>query len=319
MRIARFEHDGAVRVGAVDGDGERVAPFDAGVDVYDLLDDVAARDAALAGAGDPLELHGVRLLAPLVPHSMRDFMTFEEHVDGTSRAGGQEAKIAPEWYEAPRFYFTNVAAVTGPYDDVAIAPGSQVQDFELEVAAVIGREGFNLSPAAARDHIAGYVVFNDWSARDLQFREMRARLGPAKGKDAANTLGPWLVTADELEPYRRDDRLHLEMTVSINGERYGDDTLANMAWSFEEMAAYASRGTRVVPGDVLGSGTCGMGCLAETWGRTGVQEPAPLQPGDVVELTVEGIGTLRNRLVAGVEVIEVPPARPAAHRRPRSY
>ena len=229
--------------------------------MYDLLDDAAARDAALAGAGDAGGARWVRLLAPLVPHSIRDFLTFEEHVEGMVMSGDPSAKPAPEWYEAPTFYFTNVAAVTGPYDDVAIAPGSQVQDFELEVGAVIGREGANLSPAAARDHIAGYVVFNDWSARDLQFREMNVRLGPAKGKDSANTLGPWLVTADELEPYRRDDRLHLEMTVSLNGEPFGADTLANMAWSFEEMAAYASRGTRVMPGDVLGSGTCGSGCL----------------------------------------------------------
>src|SRR5262249_58162837 len=124
-----------------------------------------------------------------------------EHVEGTVRAGGRDAKVSPEWYEAPRFYFTNVAAVTGPHDDVAIAPGCEVQDFELEVAAVIGREGANLSPAAAREHIAGYVVFNDWSARDLQFREMRVRLGPAKGKDSANTLGPWLVTAAALAPH----------------------------------------------------------------------------------------------------------------------
>jgi len=317
MRIARFELDGAVRAGAVDG--ETVRPFAEGTDVLDLLDDVAARDAALAGAGAPVALDTVRLRAPIVPHSIRDFMTFEEHVAGTVRAGGPDAKVTPEWYEAPAFYFTNVAAVTGPYDDVAIAPGSQVQDFELEVAAVIGRAGFNLSPAQARDHIAGYIVFNDWSARDVQFREMRVRLGPAKGKDAANTLGPWLVTADELEPYRRDDRLHLEMTASINGEPFGSDSLANMGWSFEEMAAYASRGTRVMPGDVLGSGTCGMGCLAEIWGRTGVREPPPLAPGDVVELTVEGIGTLRNRLVAAAEVIPVPPARPAAHLRTRSY
>ncbi len=317
MRIARFEHDAAVRVGAVDGDGVR--PFEPGVDVYDLLDDPAARDRALAGAGEPVALDRVRLLAPIVPHSIRDFLTFEEHVEGMVMSADPSAKPAPEWYEAPTFYFTNVAAVTGPYDDIAIAPGSEVQDFELEVAAVIGREGANLSPAQARDHIAGYVIFNDWSARDLQFREMNVRLGPAKGKDSANTLGPWLVTADELEPYRRDDRLHLELTVSLNGEPFGSDTLANMAWSFEDLAAYASRGTRVMPGDVLGSGTCGSGCLGEIWGRTGVREPPPLKPGDVVEITVEGIGTLRNRMIAGADVVAVPAARPAAHRRGRSY
>jgi 2-keto-4-pentenoate hydratase/2-oxohepta-3-ene-1,7-dioic acid hydratase in catechol pathway len=317
MRIARFQHEGAVRVGAVEG--QQVLPFAAGIDVIDLLDDMPARDGARAVAGAPIALDDVHLLAPLVPHSIRDFLTFEEHLEGMIMGRDPGAKIVPEWYQAPTFYFTNVAAVTGPFDDVRIAPGSRAQDFELEVAAVIGREGADLSPEQARAHIAGYVIFNDWSARDLQGREMAVMLGPAKGKDAANTLGPWLVTADELEPYRRDDRLHLELTVSVNGEQFGNDTLANMAWSFEEMAAYASRGTRVMPGDVLGSGTCGTGCYGEIWGRTQSQSPPPLVAGDVVEITVEAIGTIRNRLVAGTQLEAIPAARSPQHRRVRSH
>jgi 2-keto-4-pentenoate hydratase/2-oxohepta-3-ene-1,7-dioic acid hydratase in catechol pathway len=172
-----------------------------------------------------------------------------------------------------------------------------------------------VAPAAARDLIAGYTIFNDWSARDLQRREMRVGLGPAKGKDTANTLGPWVVTADELELYRRDGRLDLDLRVAINGTPFGDDSLANMGWSFEEMLAYASRGTWVRPGDVLGSGTCGSGCLAEIWGRRGAIDPPPLGPGDVVTITVEAIGTLSSTLVAGADPVPVPRARPATRRR----
>jgi 2-keto-4-pentenoate hydratase/2-oxohepta-3-ene-1,7-dioic acid hydratase in catechol pathway len=176
---------------------------------------------------------------------------------------------------------------------------------------VIGRAGRDLTPERARDHIVGYTIFNDWSARDLQAAEMRVGLGPAKGKDTSSTLGPWLVTADELEPWRdADGFLDLELTAEVDGERVGHDRLAHMSWTFEEMVAYASRGAWVRPGDVLGSGTCGNGgCLAELWGRRGMQTPPPLRPGDVVALTVEGIGQLRSTVVPGVDPIPVPAAR----------
>ncbi|MFY9775553.1 MAG: fumarylacetoacetate hydrolase family protein, partial [Trebonia sp.] len=144
-------------------------------------------------------------------------------------------------------------------------------------------------------------------------REMKVMLGPAKGKDSATTLGPWLVTADELEPYRDTDGfLALDLRAFVNGELVGQDLLSNMGWPFEELIAYASRGTEVRAGDVLGSGTCGNGgCLAELWGRRGRIDPPPLRPGDVVELTVEGIGTVRNRVVAG---LALPPVREARAR-----
>jgi len=139
--------------------------------------------------------------------------------------------------------------------------------------------------------------------------------GQCKGKDFANTLGPWIVTPDELEPYRDGDRYDLDMRAFINGAELGGDTLANMAWSFEEMVAYASRGTWVRPGDVLGSGTCGNGCLLELWGRRGsFEDPPPLRPGDEVTLRVQGIGTLTNRVVEGLERVELPPARPGRRR-----
>jgi 2-keto-4-pentenoate hydratase/2-oxohepta-3-ene-1,7-dioic acid hydratase in catechol pathway len=184
-------------------------------------------------------------------------------------------------------------------------------DFELEVAVVIGRDGASLSPDEAREHIFGYTVLNDWSARDLQRREMKVHLGPAKGKDSATTLGPWLVTADELEPYRDTDGfLVLDLRAFVNGELIGQDLLSNMGWPFEELIAYASRGTEVRAGDVLGSGTCGNGgCLAELWGRRGRIDPPPLRPGDVVELAVEGIGRVRNRVVQGITLPAVREAR----------
>ncbi|CAM5680501.1 hypothetical protein SGLAM104S_06223 [Streptomyces glaucescens] len=209
-------------------------------------------------------------------------------------------------------------AVYGPGQDVPVPPGSSVLDFELEVGAVIGREGRDLTPEQARDHIVGYTVFNDWSARDLQSAEMKVGLGPCKGKDTATTLGPYLVTADELEPHRDGDGfLRLALTAEINGQVVGTDLLSNMSWTFEEMTAYASRGTRVVPGDVLGSGTCGNGgCLAELWGRRGERTPLPLRPGDTVRLTVEGIGTLTNTVVAGVEPVPLPTGRRRSRERP---
>ncbi|MFD9551685.1 fumarylacetoacetate hydrolase family protein [Nocardia salmonicida] len=167
-------------------------------------------------------------------------------------------------------------------------------DFELEVAVVLGSDGASLTSEQARDHIFGYTILNDWSARDLQAREMKVNLGPAKGKDSASTLGPWLVTADELEPYRdKEGFLALDMRVTVNDIEVGHDLLSNMGWPFEDLISYASRGAQVRAGDVLGSGTCGNGgCLAELWGRYGQASIPPLAPGDIVEMTVEGIGSI---------------------------
>jgi 2-keto-4-pentenoate hydratase/2-oxohepta-3-ene-1,7-dioic acid hydratase in catechol pathway len=321
MKLATWEDGGIVTAGVVGGLGLHALPAD--VTVLDLVRAglPAALDAGLAAlSAPPVPLAEVRLLAPLQPPTVRDFVAFEEHVEGIVASVGDGAGVVPEWYEAPTFYFTNPYAVVGPYDDVPVPPGSQLLDFELEVAVVIGRDGASLTPEQAGDHVFGYTVLNDWSARDLQRREMKVNLGPAKGKDSATTLGPWLVTADELEPYRDDDGfLALDMRVAVNDEEIGQDLLSNMGWPFEELIAYASRGTWVRAGDVLGSGTCGNGgCLAELWGRRGELSPPPLQPGDVVEMTVEGIGTIRNRVVPGPELPPVAPARPRPRTRTRA-
>ncbi len=320
MRLATVEYQGAPRCGVVTRDGLHLLP--AAVTVAGLLAggpealEQARRDASSVPA---VPLEQVRLLPPLAPPTVRDFVAFEEHVEGVRRSIDGVGGVVAQWYEAPTFYFTNPYAVIGAHDDVPVPPGSQVLDFELEVAAVIGREGRDLTPEQARDHIVGYTIFNDWSARDLQGREMKVNLGPAKGKDTATTLGPWLVTADELESHRDSDGfLSLALVAEVNGRVVGRDLLSNMGWPFEDLVAYASRGTVVRPGDVLGSGTCGNGgCLAELWGRGVSREDLPpLQPGDVVTLTVEGIGTISNRVVPGVAPVPVPAARPRPRTRP---
>jgi 2-keto-4-pentenoate hydratase/2-oxohepta-3-ene-1,7-dioic acid hydratase in catechol pathway len=297
--------------------GDAVRPLPDGTGLLDLLRDDRL-GAAGSLAGEPVPLSEVRLLASFTPPAVRDFVAFEEHVEGVRKSVDGRSGVPDAWYEAPAFYFTNPYAVVGPFDDVPVPPGCRAFDFELEVAAVIGRAGRDLTPEAAKEHIAGYLIMNDWSARDLQSREMQVNLGPAKGKDAATTLGPWLVTADELEPYRdADGFLRLGLTVAVNGVEIGRDLLSNMSWPFEDLVAYASRGTWVRPGDVLGSGTCGNGgCLAELWGRRGVQDPPPLRPGDRVEMVVEGIGAIANTVVAGHPPHPIPPARTRPRTRP---
>ncbi|MFB4424701.1 fumarylacetoacetate hydrolase family protein [Streptomyces sp. QL37] len=323
MRFATYEHQHRHRVAVVEEDGT-LFPLPGVTSLTTLLAETDGLPGLLAAGAAALDVPAgphvsqVRLLAPLQPASVRDFVTFEEHVEGVRRAVDGVAGVPEQWYAAPTFYFTNPHAIYGPHDGVPVPPGSASLDFELEVAAVIGREGRELTPERARDHIVGYTVFNDWSARDLQSAEMKVGLGPCKGKDTATTLGPYLVTADELEPYRDSEGfLRLALTAAVNGETIGEDLLSNMSWTFEEMTAYASRGTRVVPGDVLGSGTCGNGgCLAELWGRRGEQTPPPLRPGDAVSLTVEGIGTLANTVVPGADPLPLPTGRRRDRERP---
>jgi 2-keto-4-pentenoate hydratase/2-oxohepta-3-ene-1,7-dioic acid hydratase in catechol pathway len=308
MRIARIAAGEDQRTAVIDGACVRI--LQPQVSVPDLLRAEPAERERLAECVETdCALAEVRLLAPIEPASIRDFSVFEQHVEGVVRNASPDAEVPEVWYESPFCYFSNPHALSGPDEEIPVPPGCVDLDLELEVAAVIGRAGHDLRPDQAQAHIAGYTIFNDWSARDLQLAEMRLGLGPCKGKDFANTLGPWIVTADELEPHRRGDRLDLELRAEINGALLGSDTLASMAWSFEELVAYASRGTWVRPGDVLGSGTCGGGCLLELWGRNGRDSLPALAPGDEVALHVEAIGTLRNRIVAGRAPVALPRAR----------
>ena len=326
MKIATWRHEGEVRSGFVDG--ERVYALPAGVAAIDLaragLAAALETGAETIAAGDSVALADVTLLPPIQPLAMRDFVAFEEHVEGMRKAAGPDATIASEWYEAPTFYFTNPHTLTATGDEITTPSGCERLDFELElgiiVGAVEGSEGRDLTPDQAHEHIFGYTILNDWSARDLQSREMKVNLGPCKGKDFANTIGPWIVTADEFEALHDDEGfLPIEMSVSINGVHYGNDLLSNMGWPVAELISYASRNSRVAPGDLLGSGTAGRGCLAEMWGRNGNRnDPPSLQPGDVVRLEIEGIGSIENTVVAGPTLPPVTPARVRPRNRTRA-
>ena len=310
MKFVTYRHDAEVRSGVLDG-GDRIHPLGGGEGLVRLLEAPGRLEHsgadALSREEGVLELGSVQLMAPIPnPPTIRDFMTFESHFQGCR---GPANPIPPQWYEVPRFYFTNPYAVIGPSDPVPVPPGSSMFDLELEVACVIGAAGSDLDPEEAENHIFGYTILVDWSARDLQIDEMQVGLGPAKGKDTATTLGPVLVTADELEPYRRGTSFSVQMRAEINGKLLGTDRLDNMAFSFGDMVAYASRGTEVRPGDVLGSGTCGNGCLAEMWGRYGFDDYPALKAGDIVSVAVEGIGAMNLNIVAGVEQKPIRPAR----------
>jgi len=302
MRWATFaDRQGRERVGLAVGDAMHA--LEPAVRLVDLLGDEGQRlekagGRARARPDEVFDISSVRLRAPIpTPPSVRDFYAFEQHVRTARQRRGLE--MDPDWYELPVFYFTNPAAIVGPFDEVAVPPGTEQLDYELEVAAVVGMGGADLDPGQAERHIAGFCLMNDWSARDIQRREMRLSLGPAKGKDFATTLGPFLVTRDEIEPYRKGKAYDLEMTATVNGKGYSRASLADIYWSFGEMLAYASRGTRIVPGDVIGSGTCGTGCILELALVHGEEAYPWLKPGDEVALEVEHLGRMVNRVVEG--------------------
>jgi fumarylacetoacetate (FAA) hydrolase len=234
----------------------------------------------------------MRLPVPSVA-SIRDFYAFEQHVKTCRQHRGLD--MLPQWYQVPVFYFSNPAGVIGPEDPVAAPHGSQALDYELELACVIGKGARDL-PADDRalECVAGFTIMNDWSARDLQRVEMTVGLGPSKSKDFATSLGPEVVTFDELQDRYRDGRLHLEMTAAVNGKPLSQGNAGSMYWTWPQLLAHASRDTVLRPGDVLGSGTVGTGCILEL---TPDAVGGWLQPGDVVELTVERLGTLRNRVI----------------------
>jgi fumarylacetoacetate (FAA) hydrolase len=231
--------------------------------------------------------------------SLRDFYAFEQHVK-TCRAH-RGAGMPPEWYEVPVFYFSNPAAILGHDDPVHAPRGSSALDFELELACVIGTPGRDIpDDDRAMSHVSGFVIMNDWSARDLQRKEMAVGLGPSKGKDFATSLGPELVSLDELADRYVDGRLHLEMTASINGRIVSRGNAGSIYWTWPQLIAHASRDAMLRVGDVLGSGTVGTGCILEL---TPEAVGGWLKPGDVVELTIERLGTLRNRVVAHPGVV----------------
>jgi 2-keto-4-pentenoate hydratase/2-oxohepta-3-ene-1,7-dioic acid hydratase in catechol pathway len=225
----------------------------------------------------------VRLLAPLPdPASVRDFYAFEGHVKTGFEKRGEP--MPEEWYQFPVYYKSGHHNIIGTEADVLWPSFTEKFDYELELAAVIGKRGANISAGRAREYIAGYTVMNDFSARDIQRREMKVRLGPAKGKDWCTALGPWLVTREDIpDPYT------LRMTARVNGEQWSEGNSGSIFWTFEQMIEFLSQDDFIVPGDVIGSGTVATGC--------GLELDRWVQPGDVIELEIEGIGVLRNRVV----------------------
>jgi len=275
----------------------------------DMLTFIEAGEAALELASELqreappdalLDPDHVKLLAPLpIPAQVRDFMCFEKHVEQAFRVAAEiqaeatrkpprEFRVPRVWYERPVYYKANRFAVSGPDDVIRWPAYSKVMDYELELAAVIGKRGCDIPKAKACEHIFGYTIFNDFSARDAQSAEMGARLGPAKGKDfnGANAFGPCIVTADEIE-----DVYCLKMLARVNGEEWSRGNSADMHWKFEDLIAYVSQSETLYPGEILGSGTVGSGC--------GLEHRRFLSDGDVVELEIEAIGVLRNTVARG--------------------
>jgi 2-keto-4-pentenoate hydratase/2-oxohepta-3-ene-1,7-dioic acid hydratase in catechol pathway len=273
MKLVTYDAGAGARVGALEDGGVLDLGFEG---------DMVAFIEAGAPAGERRSVGGARLLAPLRPRSMRDFLAFESHLKG---ALGRLGRAVPdEWYEVPAYYKGMPDTVIGPEADIPWPAWTERLDHELELAAVIGRRCKDVPASEARECVFGYTIWNDVSARDVQTRELPVGMGPGKAKDwdGSNVLGPCLVTADEL------DASELRMEVRVDGERWGGDSSASMHWSFADMIAYASRSQTLYPGELLGSGTAA--------GGSGLELDRELRPGNVVELEIEGIGVLRNRI-----------------------
>ena len=250
------------------------------------------------------------LLAPVpFPSSTRDAYAFRQHVEAARRNRGLE--MIPEFDQFPVFYFTNHHAVQGPGDVELMPDHFEKLDFELELAIVIGKEGRNIRADEADDYIAGYMILNDLSARFLQMEEMKLNLGPAKGKDFVNLIGPWLVTPDELETHlvkpkkgHTGNVYDLKMRCLVNGKKVSEGNAKDMDWTFAEIIERASYGVDLLPGDVIGSGTVGTGCFLELNGTGKRKDPnfkeQWLQEGDVVEMEIEGLGKLVNTMKKAV-------------------
>ena len=253
--------------------------------------------ARLARSGRPVALSSVTLHAPLLrPTTLRDAYAFETHVKTANANRGRQ--VPAEWYKFPIFYFTNPNNVFGPEDEIPYPAYTRELDYELEIAAVVGKPGRDIPPADAPQHIFGFTVFNDWSARDVQREELKVGLGPAKAKDFASSLGPCLVTPDELADRSagRPGVYDLTMRACVNGQERSRGNFKDIYWSFGDILARASESVTLLPGDVIGSGTVGTGCLLELTKNQGPW----LSRGDVVELEIERIGVLKNT-VAGAQ------------------
>lgn len=255
-----------------------------------------------------IDFEDARILAPVPrPTSCRDGYAFRQHVAAARR--NRKVEMIPEFDSYPIFYFTNHNAVQGPGDIVCMPDHFEKLDFELEAAVILGKKGSNFSAAEADDYIAGYCIMNDMSARTLQMEEMKLNLGPAKGKDFSTVIGPWMITPDELEPFKipakpghAGNNYNLTMTCRVNGVEVSRGNVGDMDWTFAEIIERCAYGTDVLPGDVIGSGTVGTGCFLELNGTGKLNDPGYqeqwLRDGDVVEMDIDQLGTLTNTIKA---------------------
>lgn len=260
------------------------------------------------GSAIGIPYDSVQILAPVpFPTSCRDGYAFRQHVAAARR--NRKVEMIPEFDQYPIFYFTNHNAIQGPGDIHCMPDHFNKLDFELEVAIVVCKAGRNITAAEADEYIGGFMIMNDMSARTLQMEEMKLNLGPAKGKDFSTVIGPMLVTPDELEhllvpakPGHTGNNYNLKMTCKVNGTQVSEGNMADMDWTFAEILERCAYGTNILPGDVIGSGTVGTGCFLELNGTGKLNDPNYpeqwLQAGDVVEMEIDGLGTLSNTIVA---------------------
>ncbi len=309
MRLVSYFHDGRASWGVLEGDQAEGVITDLGELAPSLrtflesggFEDAESQIAATVSRGrhDRLAAGSVILRAPVPdPWTVRDAYAFRQHVEAGNRARGVE--MPPVFDEIPVFYLTNPRSIVGPGPVEVREQHLEMLDFELEIAAVIGRECRDVSAVEADEYILGYTIMNDWSARALQRQEMQMALGPMKGKDFATSLGPWITTRDELAPRRIEspegERYDLAMTATVNGVPTSAGNFADITWTFAQILERASYGCTLGPGDVIGSGTVGTGCYLEL-NLTGVTNRW-LEPGDEVALEVEGLGRLANTVAA---------------------
>ncbi len=317
MKLITFQNKaGESRIGWIQGKqvvDMRLASEKLPTDMLNFIDNHEEYFSIIKDLGDVeahYSLEEIKLLAPLPnPRSIRDYIGFEMHMLNASKSFGHTVGAA--WYEMPIFYFTNHHNVFGPNDEINRPAKETKLDIELEIACIIGKKGSNIKKEEAKPYIFGYTIFNDWTARAIQKVEMTIPLGPHKGKDFANAFGPCIVTADEFEKYEvpfdesyfesplkvpsvQDTRFDVKMTSRINGETICEGNYKTVYYTFGQMLERASEnGVNIMPGDILGSGTVGWGSLIEN----NFSVHRPLEPGDVVELEIEGIGVLRNKVV----------------------
>ena len=306
MKLISYKQNGNIKFGALeDGKIYDLNAIDSQIadNMLEFLqggkEQLQLAKAAVENGSPTISTKDVNLISPVPnPPSVRDAYAFRQHVATARQNRGLE--MIPEFDEIPIFYFTNHHAVFGEGDFPVRQRHTEKLDFELECAAVIGRGGRNISTSDADDYIAGFMIMNDLSARVLQMQEMKLNLGPAKGKDFGSTFGPWLVTKDELESYKQSspdgDRYDLKMKAIVNDIQVSEDTLANMTWTFAQIIERVSYGVDIFPGDVIGSGTCGTGCFLELNGSK-ITDNQWLNPGDTISLEIEGLGTLKNKIV----------------------